>query len=53
MYAGLIGLLVFMSFVVPTVPERLNDGLDKPFDFHFSILELLLPELSLRYFSPT
>ena len=51
MYAGLIGLLIFMSFAVPTVPERLNDWLDKPFDFHISILELLLPELFLKYFS--
>ena len=37
MYAGLIGLLIFMSFAVPTVPERPNDWLDKPFDFHISI----------------
>ena len=35
-------LLVFMSFAVPTVSERPNDWLDKPFDFHISILELLL-----------
>ena len=52
-YAGLIGLLIFISFAVPTVPERLIDWLDKPFDFHISILELLLPELFLKYFSPT
>ena len=52
-YAVLIGLLIFMSFAVPTVPEKLNDWLDKPFDFHISILELLLPELFLKYFSPT
>ena len=49
-YAGLIGLLMFMSFAVPTVPERSNDWLDKPFDFHISILELLLSELILNTF---
>ena len=43
------GLFIFMSFAVPTVPERFNDWLDKPFDFHISILELLLPELFLRF----
>ena len=53
MYAGLIGLLLFMSFAVPTVTEELNDWLDKPFDFHISILGLLLPEFFLKYFSPT
>ena len=53
MYAGLIGLLIFMSVAVPTVPERFNDWLDKPFDFHISILDLLLPKLFLKYFSPT
>ena len=45
-YAGLIGLLIFMSFAVPTIPERL-------YDFHISILELSLPKLFLKYFSLT
>ena len=49
----LVGLLLFMLFTVPTVPERLNDWLDKRFDFHISILELLLPKLFLKHFSPT
>ena len=38
--------------MIPTVPERSNDWLDKPFDFHILILELLLPKLCLKYFSP-
>ena len=53
MYAGLIDLMIFMLFVVPTVPERPNDWLGKPFDFHISTVELLLPKLFLKYFSPT
>ena len=48
-----MGLLTFMSFAVPTVPERFNNWLDKSFDFHIVILELLLSELFLKYFSPT
>ena len=52
-YADLIGLLIFMSFAVPTEPERFNYWLDKPFDFHIIILELLLPELFLTNYSPT
>ena len=29
-YAGLIGLLIFISFALPTVPEMLSEWLDKP-----------------------
>ena len=42
-----------MSFAVPTIPERINDWLDKPLDFHSEILELLLPELFLKHLSAT
>ena len=33
-YACLIGLLILMSFDLPTVPEMLSDLSYKPFDFH-------------------
>ena len=52
-YAGLIGLLIFMPFALPTVPEMLSNWLDKPFDFHVLILVLLLPYSSSKYFSFT
>ena len=52
-YTGLIGLLIFMSFAVHTVPERFSDSDSDWFDFHIVILKLLLPELFLKYISPT
>ena len=37
-YAGLIGLLILMSFDVLTVPKMLSNLLDEAFHFHILML---------------